>query len=383
MLFPEISRTRIESLRRGERQFDFYNACARPGYDDFRALVNGWLSQMPEADRAELVARMSRGGDRAFQAGLVELVVHALLKKLNDKIVIHPTVPGTNKRPDFSLETAEGQTLCYVEVTTINPPALDDAEANRETPIYNAIDHINLPPGCILRYELIHAGTDSPPLGESIQSVKSWVDESCKQAKESPVAKRFSTTGWEIELELFAVESNKSYEHAIGIAQGGVGWIAPHIDLREALKRKASRYGVMDAPYLIVVADSKGQIVGSDSIQTTLTEAVLGDEVVQWRQGESTGKLTHANNGFWRGRDAARNAHVSAAMLFPDPGLWPLRSEKHQPTLAINPWASHPLPDLLRIFRRFEAENERWTFKDGQLVADVIGLPTPWPPEVG
>lgn len=40
-LFPEIARTRIESLRHGERQFDYYNACARNGYDEFRALVNG------------------------------------------------------------------------------------------------------------------------------------------------------------------------------------------------------------------------------------------------------------------------------------------------------------------------------------------------------
>jgi hypothetical protein len=67
-------------------------------------------------------------------------------------------------------------------------------------------------------------------------------------------------------------------------------------------------------------------------------------------------------------------------MLFPDPGLWGLRSEKHQPTLAINPWTDHPLPDGLKNFPRFESENEEWTFKEGQIVADVLAIPKPWPP---
>jgi hypothetical protein len=58
-------------------------------------------------------------------------------------------------------------------------------------------------------------------------------------------------------------------------------------------------------------------------------------------------------------------------MLFPDTGLWGLRSEMHQPILAINPWADRPLPDFLKPFRRFEAESEKWILKDGQTVADV------------
>ena len=60
-------------------------------------------------------------------------------------------------------------------VTTINPPSLEDAEANRETPIYNAIDRAKLPPGCVLGYELIRAGTSSPRLVELVGAVEAWV----------------------------------------------------------------------------------------------------------------------------------------------------------------------------------------------------------------
>jgi hypothetical protein len=146
------------------------------------------------------------------------------------------------------------------------------------------------------------------------------------------------------------------------------------------LYHKARRYGSIDAPYLIVVADSKEQIVGLDSIDSALTQAVLGDEVVQWREGQPA-HLARKNNGFWWGGETPRNTHVSGVMLFPDPGIWGLRSEIHQPTLAINPWADHPLPDSLKSFPRFEAENEKWKFKEGQIVADVLAIPKPWPPE--
>src|SRR5262245_49106572 len=58
VLFENRERTRMEPLRRGETLFDFYDSCARPGYDEFRSVVNGWLAQMPVKDRNELISRM-------------------------------------------------------------------------------------------------------------------------------------------------------------------------------------------------------------------------------------------------------------------------------------------------------------------------------------
>jgi hypothetical protein len=55
--------------------------------------------------------------------------------------------------------------------------------------------------------------------------------------------------------------------------------------------------------------------------------------------------------------------------------------QKWQPVLAINPWAEHPVPSALRTLSRFEAEGDRWAFRDGQRFADILGMPTPWPPD--
>lgn len=378
-LFPKVARTRLQPCRRGEKLFDFYNECARPGYDEFRLYMNLWLSEIPDAHRSELIARM-RAGDREFQSGSIEIFVHAAFRRLGCDIEVHPVVENTNKRPDFGI-LDEGRISAYVEVTTVNPPAAEAAEKNREALIYNAIDRVRLPPGCLLGYDLVKVGSSSPSLGTLVRSIEEWAKENSEAAKQAAVTCRFSVDDWEVELDLLGGGSKEKYDHSIGVASGGVGWIAPHFDLRRALDLKSRKYGRLQVPYLTVVADAKGQLFGAESTRSALTEAVLGDEVIQFLEGDAAIKLTRANNGFWCGREAPRNTHVSGVMLFPDIGLWGLRSDNLQPVLAINPWAECPLPEALKVFHRFEAEGDKWIYKEGQNIGDILDLPAIWPPE--
>jgi hypothetical protein len=249
-LFPEVARSRNEPRRRGEKPFDFYNQCSRPGYDEFRSLVNGWIAQLPASDQAEILSRMSRGGDRQFQCGLIELLVHAFLRALNQKVAVHPRVEDSTKHPDFAVLDSDDRVLAYVEVTTVNPPDVADAEENREAPIYNAIDQIKLPVGYVFGYDVTRAGTSSPSLAPLIRDIRAWVKESSTKNSEQKITRRFVVGDWELELDLFSGGSLQ-HDRAIGIASGRVGWIAPHLDLRGALELKAKRYGDLQAPYLL------------------------------------------------------------------------------------------------------------------------------------
>src|SRR5262249_10602178 len=130
---------------------------------------------------------------------------------------------------------------------------------------------------------------------------------------------------------------------------------------------------------IIVVADGKDQFFGKDPVKSVLTEAVFGDEIVQYRNGEA--HLTFARNGFWHGSAGARNRNVSGVILLADTGLWKLGDPKRQPTLAVNPWARHRVPESLRSLRRFESDNDLWVLREGQKLADIVKLPNPWPPE--
>jgi hypothetical protein len=234
----------------------------------------------------------------------------------------------------------------------------------------------------ILRASAIEGGFGclSPSIAPLIRDIEAWARESgAIDNPERRTVRRFVAGDWEIELDLFSGGSIQ-HNHAIGVSSGGVGWIAPHIDLRDALELKAKRYGDLRAPYLIVVADSKKQIFGTNEVKDVLTGALLGDEIVQMRQGEEP-KLARRHNGFWRGPKSPRNKIVSGVMLFPDIGLWGLRSEHLQPILALNPWAECPLPDVLRTLGRFESKDEQWKFQEGRSFADIIGLPASWPPQ--
>jgi hypothetical protein len=382
-LFARGHRTRLEALRRGERLFAFYDSCGRTGYEEFRALVNVWLSEMPDQARTDLISRMRDSTDQDFQAGLFELVIHAMLVRLSHDVVVHPEIPSRSRQPDFRADHRQSKISTYVEATTINPPAEENAERNRESPVYNAIDGARLPPGCLLGYELRQAGSNSPPLGELVRSVEGWARENAEVAIAEPITRVFEFYGWAIELQLFAGgRGTEPPARAIGAINEGGGWIAPHQDLRSTLERKARRYGDLNAPYLIAVADAKDQIWGADDVVETALEALLGDEAVEVAQGSSP-RSVRLRNGFWFAGGKPSNENISGVLLVPTATLWTLRSREHQPILAINHWADHRLPEPFFRLRHIARDSDRniWRLHEGTSLADVLGLPIPWPPE--
>ena len=380
MLFEERNRARQEPLRRGERLFEFYDTCGRNGYDEFRVVVNNWLLQMRDDDQAEIESRMRNGSDTDFRNGLCELTMHAWILGSGCGCIVHPILPRSPKRPDFAATNRQGDALAYIEVTSVNPPDARVAENNRENPIYNAIDAADLPPGTMLGYDLIRAGADNPPLRPLVRAVERWARENLDAAGDEPVSSTFTAGDWEIELELYVGAGLEPAENAIGVAGLGGGWIAPHADLRNALDNKSRRYGDLGSPYLIVVSDAKDQLWGADRARDTLLEALMGDEVIEVPQGGEP-RLARAGNGFWRDNCGPRNRHVSGVLLLPDPDIWKLRSPAHQPLLSINPWANLAVPGPLRSLHRLEVEENRWIVRQGQILADITGIPDPWPPE--
>jgi hypothetical protein len=324
---------------------------------------------------------MRYGGNREFGASLSELELHAFIIGSGYRAAPHPEVPGSTKRPDFAAIDGAGTTAAYVEVTTVNPPAAQEKEKNRENPVFEAIDKAEIPAGSILGYNLVRAGKSSPRLQSLVADVERWARENAEVANtEAKAVSRIFTTGdWIIELDLYSGGSNpEPPTHSVGMAALRGGLITPHRDLRGALDNKAHKYGALNKPYLIAVADAKDQLFAKNSVHLALTEAVFGDEIVQFKHGVP--KVAHAKNGFWYGPQGPCNQHVSGVLLLPEIGLWKLRQEKWRPVLAINPWAERPLPEALRTIDRFEADDDRWTFREGKQFADIIRLPDPWPP---
>jgi hypothetical protein len=252
-LFEDRERTRTGPLRRGENLFEFYDSCAMDGYHEFRSVVNGWLVQMPYKDRDELITRMRYGGSREFESSLTELSLHAFILGSGYRVRIHPEIRGTTKRPDYAAIDQAGAPVAYVEVTTVNPPATQVAEVNRENSVYNAIDAAKIPAGSALGYKLVRAGKNSPALGPLVADVERWArDNEEVAAKTKEMSRTFTAGDWIIELDLYAgggIDLEPATQ-TIGVAEMRGGIIVPHSDLRDALYKKSRKYGVLDKPYL-------------------------------------------------------------------------------------------------------------------------------------
>jgi hypothetical protein len=154
LLFLNRERTCKEPLRRGETLFEFYDSCASLGYDEFRKLINSWLAGMSSGDRDEMISRMRYGKDREFGACLAELSIRAFILGSGYHANPHPEIAGTKRRPDYAVTDEAGSLLGYVEVTTVNLPDTEEAERNRENPVYIAINAAKIPAGSILGYNL-------------------------------------------------------------------------------------------------------------------------------------------------------------------------------------------------------------------------------------
>ena len=121
---------------------------------------------------------------------------------------------------------------------------------------------------------------------------------------------------------------------------------------------------------------------GTDSEPNELTDHESGGDRTDKRCADAAARKAHGAASVptlgqqvtVRGlRDLERSMPRKSCRPFPKPAsMW-------QPVLAVNPWAERPLPDALQTTRRFEADDGRWVFREGERFANIVGLSDPWP----
>jgi hypothetical protein len=384
MLFDVKERTRTTPKKPGESDFAFYDSSARQEYDLYRGLLNGWISELPEADRAEIISRMQKGDSLQYQAALAELTTHAALKRQGYNVRLHPTCGHPSRKPDFELQNAEAKPVAIVEVTTFNPAQDDIAQSQRDAAVYNALDNAKLPAGWRIGLDIVKHGQKPASVSKICDAVEDWA---AGAAGDDPLAtptKTFDADDWSIEIMLHGgFNKDVPPERMIATAMGDLRLIKPHEEIRDAVRFKGSLYGAMTLPYLVVVADCKEELQGG-RIGDAALEAMFGTIVTNvWtgKNGKVAMKDCRAADGYWGRPDAPKHRDVSGIVILPKPHLWDLRNERWQPILLRNPWAARPLPDGLLPLPGFKYEPDRFVPTDGTKLADILGLPPEWPPE--
>jgi hypothetical protein len=150
--------------------------------------------------------------------------------------------------------------------------------------------------------------------------------------------------------------------------------VDPHIAIKGAIERKASRYGNLGRPYIIAV-NSLSEFAGDESVVFALfgTEAAacyrIGDDL-HWREYRN-------GDGVWHGPCGAQNTRVSAVLSVERLSPWNLTRRRMR--LTFNPWARHPLAANPTQASKCWLEGERLCLQDGHSVGEILGLAENWP----
>jgi hypothetical protein len=386
VIFEEKERTRTDAKKPGEDEFAFYDSIAGAAYDTYRARLNEWIAEYPNDERAEAVARFRKTGTLGYQAALVELLVHATLKRQGYTVEVHPACGHPSRRPDFLARDAAGNPVAFVEVTSFGPPLELVSRSKRDAAVYNGIDQAKLPAGCRLGIDIIKHGANTPSIRKLRGTIEKWATAKGEGEAGSPPSKTFTIDDWQIDAFLFSgFDKDVVPKRAIAAAGGDMRQISPAAEIREAAVTKGSAYDPLDAPYLLVVADCKEELPGGRHNGEALLEAVLGTiytEVTISETGEQTITDRRKPDGYWGVLGAPAHTQVSGIMLLPKPHLWDLRTDRWQPQIVRNGSAQRPLPGGFMPLPGFAVSAQGAVAQiEGTLMADLAGLPAVWPPE--
>ncbi len=250
-LFEDKARTRMEPKFPGEDDYSFYDSAARPEYDIYRALLNGWMKEMFESGQKELLPRFRKNKSLEYQTALAELTTHAALKSQGHAVDVHPESDQTDRKPDFLARDAKGESAAYVEVTTFGPSKDFIGKHKRAADIYNGVDKAKLPVGCRLGLDILKHGTKTPSLRKLRDSIEKWAGRIGEINPDDPPSKAFEIDDWKIEIILFGgFSTDIESKHAIATAMGDVRIVSAETEIRQALSTKGNRYGKLAAPYL-------------------------------------------------------------------------------------------------------------------------------------
>lgn len=110
--------------------------------------------------------------------------------------------------------------------------------------------------------------------------------------------------------------------------------------LRNALRHKATRYGRLDAPYLVVVGEEPFSPL---DLQDHRTAALCGSTAVVV-DGPQAGRPVRLPDGSWRRGRTWRYTRVAGVLFLA--GLRPWTALEAKPELWLNPAAQLPIPSV-------------------------------------
>lgn len=377
-IYDARDRTDYDPQRNGESTFEFFNRVAGAYWEQSRALHQAWAENVGDPNYADVRAAL-RSDNAQARSAFLELFLHQSLLGAGYRVLIHPEVPRSSHRPDFLVQSDAG--AFYVEAIVPGTSKAQQARASREADLLAALDQVGDPNFLLVTVD-IQQSLHSAPGANFRQQIRDWL--ATLDPDQVDLAGLPTLTlvrgDWSVTIEAWPRRERSRGEktRSIGMyAHAPAEFIDDGRKLVAALKSKASRYGDLDAPFVIAVG-----MYTFDEDDEDLHNALYGstawvvDEPGPDGRSETRGIRNH--DGYFGSPAGWRNRRVSGVLVVDQLSL-------HDPTRArVTLWPHpdplHPLPpESLFPGTVREWDGEKVAKRAGRDVRTLLGLPESWP----
>lgn len=367
MLFSEIKRTDNSPRRHAETHYGFLDRSARTEYSRIRALLEGFLAAYPPEERGDLARRFQSGRDQDAQSVFLELLLFQLLRKTGHTVQVHPVVQNTNRRPDFLAKTSYGSAaLLEAKVVT----ELSDEKRRSDKLLGVALDQIELIESPDYMLSIKSRGVPLRPIPAKknwCPSIRSWLNELDYDA----ISQMFAQGGFSalpslalksegIRLTIKPLPKNRTLRGAPGVRTigsqmlGDASWVTSRASIRKAIEEKASAYGAVEEPFIVVVNS-----IGEQSDIEELHCGIFGSDGVF--------------------RDIANPEHTRVSAVLATYELYPWSIGSAFACLFHNPNAQRPYDGHLNCLSQARQTVGGVQITDGTTIGEILGIPKHWP----
>lgn len=381
-LFSKGARTRTGPSPYDESEYESLDGSARTYASTVRLTLDEWFYKLPEYARASLRSDFASPETAVHRGGLLVLYLHETFRRLGleTDLDVGREDPA-RRRPDFLLEPDGDRT--WLEATAVlGADVFAAAERRRVQHLYDLLNR------CRDRRFFLLVGVEeagSATLGRKrvLDPVERWLagldlaelSRTTDEGGDLPEC-RLTPGDWVITIGASPVREDMPLtddERVVGSSVEGVATIDDVRPLRRNLKRKATHYGELDAPYVIAAL-----CVGTFVEDWDVEGALLGDISYVSDPRQSGFTRVRNPNGLWYGPGGAVNTRVSAVVTIPK--LSAASAAIAEPTVWINPWAKHPLVHEFPWRRKEIAPDGQITTHEATTAAaEILGLPPGWP----
>jgi hypothetical protein len=368
-LFGSRDRTRRTGKKYNESVYGFLNASAWASFQRIREFWDGWFAQYDGERKTALARRFQSLDDHAHLSAFLELFTFAVLKRSGMAIEVEPQIGELAL--EFLAETNSGQRL-FVECTATGQRADEAGPDAREGELLEAIDRI--PTG---RFILVVTVRKRGPQMPSIRLLTSWLQTWLESLEGEGGEETWEESDWAIHFSAVSADDSESSGRGIGILGPTVTDATDQTArLRRAIDRKASRYGDLQEPLLIVTNSTDYH---SDR---SLMAVLMGDPI--WHVNMKTRDVTEtrSGNGIFHDSRGPRNV-VMSAVIHGYFGVWAFADRTRSLTLIHHPFTQRPLPRGLFPFceeRHFDPESgDLITTPATITLGEFFDLPAGWP----